>query len=193
MATEFDVSGENLLWYCRLQLMFRCTLCPARAFQASQCYFEVSLAFFSTFEPVELTRNSVMQRQGVPMFCDSASCAAIPSLYICHVKNILGRVPMIPCFVGGNTQPTIPYRFSTQQGRSGWSADTRPDASNGSRVDELNLWMWRYGRGQERKVSILDAMEAQARTVREARARPGETVKRRRLAARDCAPAGAAP
>ena len=41
----------------------------------------------------------------------------------------------------------------------------------------------------ERKVSILDAMEALARTVREARARAGETVKRRRLAARDGAPA----
>ena len=56
---------------------------------------------------------------------------------------------------------------------------------------ELNLWMWRYCRGQERKVSILDAMEARARTVRVARA--GETVKRRRLAARDGAPVDAAP
>jgi hypothetical protein len=63
---------------------------------------EVSLVFFSTFEPVELTPDSFMQRQGVPMLFDSASCSALPSLYICPVKNILGRVPMIPCFVGGN-------------------------------------------------------------------------------------------
>ena len=35
---------------------------------------------------------------------------------------------------------------------------------------------------QERKVSILGAMEARARTVREARARAGETVKRRSAA-----------
>ena len=53
--------------------------------------------------------------------------------------------------------------------------------------------MWRYGRGQERKVSILDAMEARARTVREARTRAGETAKRRQLAATDGAPADAAP
>ena len=46
--------------------------------------------------------------------------------------------------------------------------------------------MWRYGRGQERKVSILDAMEAWAPT------RAGETAKRRRLAATDGAPADAA-
>ena len=65
-----------------------------------------------------------------------------------------------------------------------------PDAGKGS---SLNLWMWRYGRGQERKVSILDAMEARAKTVREARARAGETDKRRRLAARDGAPTDAAP
>ena len=46
-----------------------------------------------------------------------------------------------------------------------------PDAGKGS---SLNLWMWRYGRGQERKVSILDAMEARAKTVREARERESE-------------------
>ena len=38
-----------------------------------------------------------------------------------------------------------------------------------------------------------DAMEARARTVRVARTRAGETAKRRRLAARDGAPADAAP
>ena len=37
---------------------------------------------------------------------------------------------------------------------------------------ELNLWMWRYGRGQERKVSVLQAaMEARAKRLRESRAR----------------------
>ena len=46
---------------------------------------------------------------------------------------------------------------------------------------------------QERKDTVLQAMEARARTVLEARARAGETVKRRRLAARDGAPADAAP
>ncbi len=181
IASEFDMSGENLLWYGRLQLLFRCTLCPAGAFQSTQRHIEVSLAFFNTFEPVELTPDSVMQSRGVPMFYDSASSAAIPSLYICHVKNILGRVPMMPCFVEGNKQHTIPYRFRTQRGRAGWAADSRPDSGNGSRLYELNMWMWRYGRGQERTVSVLQAMEVRAKILREARSRAGETVKRRRL------------
>ena len=137
--------------------------------------------FFSTFEPVELTPDSVMQRQGVPMLFDSASCSALPSLYICPVENILGRVPMIPCFVGGNSHPTIPHSFRRHQ-LAGGAADTRHDSGNGSRLYEVNLWMWRYGRGHERKVSVLKAIEERAKRIREARVSGNETRKRRRLA-----------
>ena len=178
------MSGNELLWYGRLQLLFRCTLCPAGALHDIRRHTEVSLAFFSTFEPVDLTPNSVMQQEGVPMFYDSASCAALPCLYICPVKNVLGRVPMIPCFVAGNTHPTIPHGFA-RSGRAvlgSGAADTRPDSGNGSRLYELNLWMWRYGRGQARKVSVAKAMEARVKRLREARGRAGETVKRRRAA-----------
>ena len=114
------------------------------------------------------------------------SCAALPCLYICPVKNVLGRVPMIPCFVAGNTHPTIPHGFA-RSGRAvlgAGAADTRPDSGNGSRLYELNLWMWRYhdGRGQARKVSVAKAMEARVKRLRKARKRAGETVKRRRTA-----------
>ena len=121
LSSDFDMTGGGLLWYGRLQLLFRCTLCPTGARDRS-LYREVSLAFFSTFEPVELTPDSIMQRQGVPMLYDSASCSALPSLYICHVKNILGRVPMIPCFVEGNSQPTIPHSFRRHE-LAGGAAD----------------------------------------------------------------------
>jgi len=154
------------------------------SFQASpgQRHIEVSLAFFSTFEPVDFTRDSVMQRQGVPMLYDSASCAALPSLYLCHAKNVLGRVPMIPSFAAGNAHPTIPHSFRGRQ-LAGGMADTQPNRGNGSRLYEVNLWMWRYGRGQERKVSVRKCMEARAKNMREARGRAAQTRKRRRLAA----------
>jgi hypothetical protein len=184
VATDFDMSGDELLWYGRLQLLFRCTLCPAGVEQDIRRHIEVSLAFFSTFEPVNLTPDSVMQREGVPMFYDSASSSTLPCLYICPVRNVLGRVPMIPCFVAGNTQPTIPHGFA-RSGRAtlgAGAADTRSDSGNGSRLYELNLWMWRYGRGQPRKVSVAKAMEARVKRLREARVRAGETVKRRRAA-----------
>ena len=119
------------------------------------------------------------------MFYDSASCAAIPSLYICHIKNVLGSVPMISCFVAGNTKPTIPHLFRGQQGRAGWATDTRPDSGEGSCLYKLHLWLWHYGRGQERMVSVLrlQAMEERAKCLRESLARAGKTVKGRRLAA----------
>jgi hypothetical protein len=90
-----------------------------------------------------------MQQERVPTFYNSASSlsSALPCLYICPVKNVLGRVPMIPCFVAGNTQPTIPHGFA-RSGRAvlgprlgEGAADTRYDSGNGSRLYELNLWM----------------------------------------------------
>ena len=183
VASDFDMSGSNLLWYGRLQLLFRCTLRHrAAAIGDVARHLEVTLAFFSTFEPVDLTPDSIMQQEGVPMLFDSASCAALPSLYLCHAKNVLGRVPMIPSFVAGNAHPTIPHSLRGRR-LGGGMADKQPNRGNGSRLYEVNLWMWRYGRGQERKLSVRKCMEARVKRLREARGRAAETRKRRRLAA----------
>ena len=101
---------------------------------------------------------------------------------ICHAKNVLGRVPMIPCFLAGNANPTIPHSMRCKlPPRFGGKADTQPGSGNGSRLFEVNLWMWRYCRGQERKVSVKKCMEARVKRLREARGRATETRKRRRL------------
>ena len=89
---------------------------------------------------------------------------------------------MIPSFAAGNAHPTIPHSFRGRQ-LAGGMADTQPNRGNGSRLYEVNLWMWRYGRGQERKVSVRKCMEARAKNMREARGRAAQTRKRRRLAA----------
>ena len=142
---------------------------------------ELSLVYFSTFEPINITPDSIMQRNGVPMMYDTASSSNLPSLYICPVSNVLGRVPLILCsgFVAGNKHPTLPHSIGSRQGAV---ADTRPDAGNGSRLFELSPWMWTYGRGQPRKVSVEDS-EAEARRqqrVCDARQQAAETKKRRR-------------
>ena len=119
-----------------------------------------------------------MQRNGVLMFYDTASSSGIePSLYLCPAGNVLGRVPMLPCFVAGNKHPTLPHSIGSRQGAV---ADTRPDAGNGSRLYELSPWMWRYGRGQPRNVSVADAEARRRERVSEARRQAAETVKRRR-------------
>jgi hypothetical protein len=95
-----------------------------------------------------------MQRAGVSMLYDSASNPRLPCLYICPVANVLGRAPLIPCFIGGNRYPTIPHRFNLKDDQclGDASADTQRDRANGSWLYEVNIWMWRYGRGRSRMV-----------------------------------------
>jgi hypothetical protein len=76
------------------------------------------------------------------MLYDSASDPRLPCLYICPVANVLGRAPLIQCFIDGSRHPTIPYRFKDDHWRLGSaSADTQRDRGNGSRLYEVNIWM----------------------------------------------------
>jgi hypothetical protein len=117
---------------------------------------EVSLVYFSTFEPSFLAPHSIMQRAGVPMLYDSASNPRLPCLYICPVANVLGRAPLILCFIGCDSHFTIPYRFKDDRRIEHASAYTQRDRGNGSRLYEVNIWprmwaiMWSYGRGRPR-------------------------------------------
>jgi hypothetical protein len=97
----------------------------------SASHKEVSLVYFSckfsTFEPIDLTQDSIMQQAGVPMLYDSASNLRLPCLYICPVAN----APLIPCFISGNSHPTIPHSFKDDWRLGSASADTQRDRGNG--------------------------------------------------------------
>ncbi len=68
-----------------------------------------------------------MQQAGVPMLYDSASNQRLPCLYIGPVANVHGRPPLIPCFIRGNSHPTIPHSFKDDQGLGSASVDTQLD------------------------------------------------------------------
>ncbi len=72
VTTNFDLQGGCLVWYVCPQLFFNCTLCPIGAkgpgYRAS--HKEVSLVYFSTFKPINLTPDSIMQQARVPMLYD---------------------------------------------------------------------------------------------------------------------------
>ena len=133
----------------------------------------------STFEPINLTPGSVMQRAGVPMLYDLASNPLLPCLYICPVTNVLGRAPRIPCFVGGNSHPIIPHSFKDDQRLGSASADMQRDRGNSSRLYEVNIWTRRYGRGRPRMVSIAEAERIRSERVSESRIGEAETRKQR--------------
>jgi hypothetical protein len=150
---------------------------PTGHLHNKQRHVQLSLILFSTFEPINITPNSLMQRNGVPMLFDSASSTNLPSLYLCRSCHVLGRVPLMPCYVRGNPHPTLPNSFGD---RDGATADISRGRGNGSRLYELNLWMWRYGRGQPRKVTVAEAERRRKERTSEQRQRAAETMKRRR-------------
>ena len=71
----------------------------------------------------------------------------------------------------------IPHRFKDDRRLGDAPADTQRDRGNGSRLYEVNIWMWRY------------AERIRSKRLSESRLRAAETRKRRSEAA---AAAGAA-
>ncbi len=136
--------------------------------------------YFSTFEPIQLAPDSIMEQAGVPMLYDSASNPRLPSLYICLVVNLRGHVPLILCFIGRNSQPTIPHRFKDNQRLGHASADTQHDRGNGSRLYKVNIWMWSYSRSSDRMASIAKAERIRSERLSESRIRAAETTQRKR-------------
>jgi hypothetical protein len=122
-----------------------------------------------------------MQRKGVPMLYERAA-NQVPTLYVCPVENVLGRVPLLPCYLKGNTVNTIPHSCRSQIPR-GAAADSRPDSRTGSRLFEVNIWMWKYRRPFPRKYSVEEVVALRKRRVQESRAKGAATLQRRREAA----------
>jgi hypothetical protein len=81
-------------------------MCQGEIVSASH---KVSLVYFSTFEPIDLTPDSIMQRAAVPMLYDSASNPRLPCLYICPVADVLGCAPAFHF----SSAATVTPRFHT--------------------------------------------------------------------------------
>ncbi len=95
---------------------------------------------FSTFEPISLPRDSYLQKSGIRMLFEPAA-SKLPTLYVCPVENVLGRVPLLPCYVMGNKQNTIQHALQYEVPH-GAATDSRPNSGTGSHLFEVNIWMW---------------------------------------------------
>jgi hypothetical protein len=103
-------------------------------------------------------------------------------VYVCPVENVLGCVPLMPCYLKGNFHNTIPHSLCHSV-PAGAAADSRPDSRTGSRLFKVNIWMWCYGGAFTRKISVEDVEEMLWKSVQEARQKGAETLKCRRLEA----------
>jgi hypothetical protein len=77
----------------------------------------------------------------------------------------------------------IPYKFKNSRIHGTASADTQRDRGNGSRLYEVNLWLWSYQQDQPRTMSIEEAETVRQDRVSKARKRAEETKKRHQRAA----------
>ncbi len=129
VTSDFNATGAGEVWCARQQLFFKWTLCPTGAMEHTQRHKELSLVFFSTFESISLTPDSCMQQKGVPMLYElSRTVLPSPSLYVCPVENVLWRVPLIQCYLDGNTSNTVPHMYRGAIPAEA-AADSRPVAA----------------------------------------------------------------
>ena len=136
-------------------------MCPRGQMANVASHRKLSLVFFNTFDPIQLSPESVMHEKDIPMLWEDAP-SQIPTMYICPVSNVLGRIPLIPCYMDGQKHLTIPHRFrKSNLGRA--IADSRPDNGTGSslRLYELNIWLWNYGRSLPRPISVAETDKIQ--------------------------------
>jgi hypothetical protein len=82
----------------------------------------------------------------------------VPTLYVGRTEDLLGRVPLFPCFLHGNATSTIPYTYAPRQ-KQAFEFGCADGASQGSRwgshAYEINTWLWNFGRPQPRVGGLL--------------------------------------
>ncbi len=94
-----------------------------------------------------------MEDAGVVKLYDRQS--PTPCLFVAPAENMVGRIPLIPCFLDGKKNPTISHKYSKNRKScfpTGSScADTAAEnGRRGSKVYEVNTWLWILGRGKPR-------------------------------------------
>jgi hypothetical protein len=136
---------------------------PTGRWQDTSFHREVSLVLFSTFEPISLTPDSCMQKNGIPMVYER-DASQLPTLYVCTVENVLGRAPLLPCYLKGNLHKTIPC-ILRHHVLAGAAADSRQDSWTGSRLFDVNIWMWCYGRAFPGTILVQVAEEMRRERV----------------------------
>jgi hypothetical protein len=95
----------------------------------------------ATFEELKLPISGSMESAGVNKLYEPLPT---PCLCVAPAACMVGRVPLIPLFLAGNSTPAIPHKYS-QNKRSGLPVsicDTAAaDGRRGSNMHEVNPWL----------------------------------------------------
>jgi hypothetical protein len=145
----------------------------------------LKLVFFSAFEDLLLQTTGTMESNGIRKLYEPSP---VPTLYVGSLDDLLGRVPLFPCHLAGNTTSTIPYKYAGRQQQAfefGCADGQGPASRRGSHVYEVNDWLWNFGRPQPRVggLSVSKTERIRRRCRSEASRRSWETRKARAMAA----------
>ena len=174
-------------WYARPQLFFTCILRPKdgrapknRTYKTGPDDLVHYLVFFNTFEELTLPIKGPMEEAGVIKLYEPSPT---PCLYVAPAENMVGRVPLIPLFLAGNSTPTIPHMFSKRKD-SGFPFGCADAAGRrGSNVYEVNPWLWQFGRCKPRLGGLtIEDTTARKNAARDERIKRGLETRRRRKA-----------
>ncbi len=100
---------------------------------------------------------------------------------------MVGRVPLIPLFLAGNSTPTIPHMFSKRKDPGflyGCTDAAATDGRQGSNVCEVNSWLLQFGHGKPRLggLTIEQTTERKDAVSNALHKRAAETVRHRKAA-----------
>ena len=120
---DYDVAeslfDQDSMWFVRPQLFFHCTLRPigARVGGHNRCDEDIplDLIFFSPFEELCLRTAGFMESKEIHRVYEPSP---VPTLYVGRVEDLLGRVPLIPCFLEGR-KCNLNYSTQVQQQTEG--------------------------------------------------------------------------
>ena len=167
-------------WIARLQLLFCCTVRPVTVSsdgapsEDTGAHLRLQLMYYSKFEDCNLTQDYPLQARGMKMLYDPSPT---PVVFVGPVRFALCRAPLMPFFVKGNATPTIPSCFINSKAHlfPFGQADTKRNP--GSKLFEVNDWMWKFGRPKTRGMSVTEAKEKRNHQIIEAAKKRSVTRK----------------
>ena len=108
---------------------------------------------------VQLETDDPMHQMGdiIQLYEPGPLPALEPILHVGFLGHVLCRVPLIPCYMGGSEHPTVPHRFARSSKVPNGRADRHDGTGDGSRLYEVNMWMWKFGRGMPRSRTVAEA------------------------------------
>ena len=72
----------------------------------------LDLVFFSAFEDLLLHTSGTMETNRIRKLYEPSP---VPTLYVGRTADLLGRVPLFPCFLHGNATSTIPNKYAARR------------------------------------------------------------------------------